>query len=137
MVLGHKPWKAQNQENTCKWPWLTFTVLPWMKRNLKISHFSRFLLGSEYAILVKIWKWLKRLNSVAFIKRTLVNHVYNRIWSFWPTFIFLQSKKKKFKISQFSIFLLRSRYAILVKIRKWAKLLSFVTFIKKTCVNNV
>ena len=39
----------------------------------------RFLLRSGYAILVKIWKWLKLLNSVQFIKKTLVNHVCIRI----------------------------------------------------------
>ena len=39
-----------------------------MKANIKISQFSRFLRGSEYAIEVKIWKWLKLLNSVPFIK---------------------------------------------------------------------
>ena len=49
--------------------WLTFTVLQWMKTNFKISQFSRFLLRSEYAIQAKIWKWLKLLNSVPFIKR--------------------------------------------------------------------
>ena len=48
--------------------WLTFTVLQWMKTNFKISWFSRFLLRSEQAIHVKIWKWLKLLNSFPFIK---------------------------------------------------------------------
>ena len=38
------------------------------------------------AILVKIWKWLKLLNSVPFIKKTLVNHVFIRILSSWLTF---------------------------------------------------
>ena len=90
--------------------WLTFTVLQWMKTNFKISQFSRFLLRSEYAIQVKIWKWLKLLNSVPFIKKTHVNHVYNWIWSFWLTFTVLQWMKTNFKISQFSRFLLRSEY---------------------------
>ena len=93
--------------------WLTFTVLQWMKTNFKISQFSRFLLRSEYAIQVKIWKWLKLLSSVPFIKKTLVNQVYIRIWSFWLTFT---EWRKKSKISQLSSFLLRSGYAILVKI---------------------
>ena len=88
--------------------WLTFTVLKWMKTNFKISQFSRFLLRSEYSIQVKIWKWLKLLNSVQFIKKTLVTQVYIRIWSFWLTFTVLQWMKKNSKISQFRSFLLRS-----------------------------
>ena len=95
---------------------LTFTVLQWMKTKFKISKLFRILLRSKYAIQVKIWKSLKLLNSVPFIKKTLVNQVYIQIWSFWLTFTFLQWMKKNSKISQFSIFLLRSRYAILVKI---------------------
>ena len=95
---------------------LTFTVLQWMKTNFKISKLFRILLKSKYAIQVKIWKSLKLLNSVPFIKKTLVNQVYIQIWSFWLTFTVLQWMKKNSKISQFSIFLLRSRYAILVKI---------------------
>ena len=92
--------------------WLTFTVLQWMRTNFKISQFSRFLRRSEYAIQVKIWKWLKLLNSVTFIKRTLVNQVSIRIDHFWLTFTVLQWMKKNYKISQFSTFLLRSGYAI-------------------------
>ena len=92
--------------------WLTFTVLQWMKSNLKISQFLRFLLRWEYAIQVEIWKWLKLLNSVPFIKKTLVNQVYIRISSFWLTFTVLQWMKKNSKISQYSRFLLRSWYAI-------------------------
>ena len=84
--------------------WLTFTVLQWMKTNLKISQFSRCPLCSEYVIQVKIWKWLKLLNSAALIKKTLVNQVYIRIWSFWLTFTVLQWMKKNFKISQFQDF---------------------------------
>ena len=96
--------------------WPTLKVLQWMKTNFKISQFSRFLLRSEYSIQVKIWKWLKLLNSVQFIKKTLVNQVYIPIWSFWWTFTVLQWMKKNSKISQFSSFLLRYAYAILVKI---------------------
>ena len=117
--------------------WLTFTVLQWMKKNLKNIQFSRFLLRKGYAILIKIWKWLKLLNSVPFIKKTLVNHVYIRIWSSWLTFTVLQWMKKNSKNSQFSSFLLRSGYAILVKIWKWLKFLNSVPFIKKTLVNQV
>ena len=117
--------------------WLTFTVLEWMKANFKISQFLRFLLRSEYAIQVKIWKWLKLLNSVPFIKKPLVNQVCIWIWSFWLTLTVLQWMKKNSKNSQFSSFLLRSEYAILVKIGKWLKLLNFVPFIKKRLLNHV
>ena len=116
---------------------LTFTVSQWMKANIKISQFLRFLLRSEYPILVKIWKWLKLLNFVPFIKKPLVNQVYIWIWSFWLTFTVLQWMKKNSKNSQFSSFLLRSGYAILVKIWKWLKLLHFYPFIKKRLVNHV
>ena len=117
--------------------WLTFKVSQGMKANIKISQFSRFLLRSEYPIQVKIWKWLKLLNSVQFIKKPLVNQVYIRIWSFWLTFTVLQWMKKNSKNSQFSSFLLRSGYAILVKIWKWLKLLNSYPFIKKRLVNHV
>ena len=117
--------------------WLIFTVLQWMKVNIKITQFSRILLRSEYTIQVKIWKWLKLLNSVPFIKKPLVKQVYIRIWSFWLTLTVLQWMKKNFKNIQFSSFLLRSEYAIQVKIWKWLKLLNSVPFIKKTLVNHV
>ena len=117
--------------------WLTFTVSKGMKANIKISQFSRFLLRFEYPIHVKIWKWLKLLNSVPFIKKPLVNQVYIRIWSFWLTFTVLQWMKKNSKNSQFSSFLLRSGYAIQVKIWKWLKLLNSYPFIKKRLVNHV
>ena len=117
--------------------WLTFTVLQWMKKNSKYSQFSSFLLRSRYAILVKIWKWLKLLNSVPFIKKRLLNHVYIRIWSSWLTFKVSQGMKENIEISQFSRFLLRSGYLIQVKIWKWLKLLNFLPFIKKPLVNQV
>ena len=63
--------------------------------NIKISQFSRFLLRSEYAIQVKIWKSLKLLNSVPFIKKPLVNQVCIWIWAFWLTFTVLQWMKAK------------------------------------------
>ena len=116
---------------------LTFTVSQGMNSNIKISQFSRFLLRSEYAIQVKIWKWLKLLNSVLFIKKPLVNQVCIWIWSIWLTFTVLQWMKKNSKNSQFSSFLLRSGYAILVKIWKWLKLLNSVPFIKKRLLNHV
>ena len=124
----------------CIWIWsilLSFTVLQWMKKNSKNSQFSSFLLRSGYTILVKIWKWLKLLNSVPFMKKPLVNQVYIRIWSFWLTFTVLHWMKKNSKNSQFSRFLLRSGYAILVKIWKWLKLLNSVPFIKKRLLNHV
>ena len=105
----------------------------------KLQNYSiwRFLLRSGYAILVKIWKWLKLLNSVPFIKKTFLNHVYIRIWSSWLNFTVLQWMNSKIKISQFSRFLSRSEYAIQVKIWKWLKLLNSVPFFKKTLVNQV
>ena len=117
--------------------WLTFTVLQWMKKNSKNSQFSSFLLMSGYAILVKIWKWLKLLNSVPFIKKRLVNHVYIQIWSSWLTFKVSQGMKANIKISQFSRFLLRSEYPIHVKTWKSLKLLNSVPFIKKCLLNHV
>ena len=117
--------------------WLTFTVLQWMKKNSKNSQFSSFLLRSGYAILVKIWKWLKLLNSYPFIKKRLVNHVYIRIGSSSLTFTVSQGMKANIKVSQFSRFLLRSEYVIQVKIWKWLKLLNSVPFIKKPLVNQV
>ena len=117
--------------------WLTFTVSQGMKANIKISQFSRFLLRSLYAILVKIWKWLKLINSFPFIKKRLLNHVYIRIWSSSLTFAVSQGMKANIKISQFSRFLLRSEYPIQVKIWKWLKLLNSVPFIKKPLVNQI
>ena len=108
-----------------------------MKINWEISQFARFLLMSKYAIEVKIRKWLNLLNSVPFFKKTLVNPLYIRIWSFWLTFTVLQLMKINCKISQFSRFLLRSKYTFQVKIWKWLKLLNSVPFIKKTLVNQV
>ena len=108
-----------------------------MKKNSKNSQFSSFALRSGYAIFVKIWKWLKLLNSVPFTKKRPMNHVYIRIWSSWLTFTVSQGMKANIKFSQFSRFLLRSEYPIQVKIWKWLKLLNFVPFIKKTIVNQV
>ena len=117
--------------------WLTFTVSQWFKTNLEISQLSGFLLRLRYAILVQIRKLLKLLNSIPFINRTSVNHVYNWIWSFWLTFTVLQWMKTNLKISEFSRFLLYPSNAILVKVWKWLKLLNSVPFIKKTHVNHV
>ena len=129
-----------SQENTCKsslhsnfiilTDFQCFTVNEDKLQNLSIW---KFLLTSMCAIFVKIWKWLKLLNSVSFIKKIVVNHVYIRFWSSWPTFTVIQWMKTNFKITQFSRFLVR--YAIQVKISKWLKLLDSVPFIKKTLVN--
>ena len=108
-----------------------------MKKNSKNSQFSSFLLMSGYAILDKIWKWLILLNLVPFIKKRLLNHVYIEIWSSSLTFTVSQGMKANIKISQFSRFLLRSEYAIQVKIWKWLKLLNSVPFMKKPLVNQV
>ena len=110
----------------------SFTV---NEEKLQNSQFSSFLLRSGYAILVKIWKWLKLLNSLPFTKKRLLKHVYIRIWSSWLTFRVSQGMKANIKISDFSRFLLR--YAIQVKIWKWLKLLNSVPFIKKPLVNQV
>ena len=117
--------------------WLTFTVLQWMKKNSKNSQFSSFLLWSGYPILVQIWKWLKLLNSVPFIKKRLLNHLYIRICTSSLTFTVSQGMKANIKISQFSRFLLMSEYAIQVKIWKWLKLLNSYPFIRKRLVNHV
>ena len=117
--------------------WLTFTVFQWMKKNSKNSQFSSFLLRSWYAILVKIWKWLKLLNSVPFVKKRLLNHIYIQIWSSSLTFTVSQGMKANIKISQFWRFLLRSEYPIQVKIWKSLKLLNSVPFIRKPVVNQV
>ena len=109
--------------------WLIFTVLQWMKTNFKISQFPIFLLRSESAIQVKIWKSLQLLNSVLFLKKTLVNHVYIRTWSSRLTFTVLQWMKTNIAISQLSRFLLRSGYEIPLKIWKWLKLLNSVPLI--------
>ena len=132
--------KKPHVNQACIWIWsfwLTFTVLQWMKKNSKNSQFSSFLLMSGYAILVKIWKWVKLLNSVRFIKKQLLNHVYIRIWSSSLTFTVSQGMKANIIISQFSRFPLRSEYAIQVKIWKWLKLLNSAPFIKKPLVNQV
>ena len=124
----------------CIWIWsvlLTFTVLQWMKKTPKIVNFQVFCCGPGLGFLCKIWKWLKLLNFVPFIKKLLLNHVYIRIWSSWLTFTVSQGMKANIKISQFSRFLLRSEYLIQVKIWKWLKLLNSVPFIKKPLVNQV
>ena len=107
------------------------------RQTSKFVNISRFLLRSEYAIQVKIWKWLKLLNSVQFIKKPLVNQVCFWISSFWLTFTVSKGMKANIKISQFSWFLLRSEYATQVKIWKWLKLLNSVPFIKKLLLNHV
>ena len=112
----------------------SFTV---NEENSKNSQFSSFLLRSGYAILVKIWKWLKLLHSVPFIRKRVLNHVYIQIWSSSLTFTVSQGMKGNIKISQFSRFLLTSEYPIQVKIWKWLKLLNYVPLIKKPLANQV
>ena len=116
---------------------LSFTALQWIKRNFKISQLENFCYDAGYTILIEIWKWLNLLNSLSFIKETLVNDVYIRIWSSSLTFTALQWLKTNFRISKFSRFLLRSVYTIQVKIWKWLKLLNSVASMKKTLVNQV
>ena len=102
---------------------LPFTTLWQMKRNLKISNiFSISAKVRAYAILVKIWKWLKLLNSVPFMQKTFANHVYIWIWSFGLTLTVLKWMKTNVKISQSSRFLLRPRNTILFKISKRTKI---------------
>ena len=108
-----------------------------MKTNFKIGQFWRLLLRSEHVIQVKIWKWLKLLNSVPFTKKTLVNHIYIRIWWCWLTFTVLPWMKKNSKNNQFSRILLRSEYPIQVKIWNLLTLLNSVPFFKKPLVNQV
>ena len=103
---------------------LTFTDSQGMKANIIISQFSRFLLISEYAIQVKIWKWLKLLNSVPFIKKPLANQVCIWFWSFWLTFTVLQWMKKNSKNSQFSFKF--SAKVWVCDFGKWLKLLILI-----------
>ena len=116
--------------------WLSQSYSEW-RQTSKLVKFWRFRLSSKYAIQLKIWQWLKLLNSLPFIKKTLVNQVYIGIWSSWLTFTVLHWRKRNSKITQVSSFLLSSRYAIQVKFWQWLKLLNSVPFIKKTLVNHV
>ena len=94
------------------WIWsfgLTFTVLQWMNTNFKISQLSGFLLRPWNTIFVKIWKWLKLLNSLPFIKETRANHFYNRIWSYFTAVQPIYGKwRETSKLVNFLVFLLRS-----------------------------
>ena len=86
--------------------WLSQFYSEW-RQTSKLVNFEDFCLGSDlciitmYPIHVKIWKWLRLLNSVLFITKTLVNQVYIRIWSSWLTFTVSQWMRTNFKISQF------------------------------------
>ena len=79
----------------------SFTV---NEEKLQNQSIWRFLLRFGCAILVKILKWLKLFNSLPFIKKTLVNHVYIRIWSSWLTFKVLQWMKENSKLVNFQDF---------------------------------
>ena len=105
-----------------------------MKINFKIYKLSAKVRVCDSSQNFKI---TKTPYSVPFIKKTLVNHVYIRIWSSLLTFTVLQWMKTNSKISQFSSFVLRSGYAIQVKISKWLKLLNSFPFINKTLVNHL
>ena len=105
-----------------------------MKINFKIYKLSAKVRVCDSGQNLKI---TKTPYSVPFIKKTLVNHVYIRIWSSLLTFTVLQWMKTNSKISQFSSFVLRSGYAIQVKISKWLKLLNSFPFINKTLVNHL
>ena len=116
------------------WPALKFHSewrQTWKLVNLQISA------KVQVCDFLKNLKMTKLLNSLPFNKRKLVNHVYIRIWTFWLTFTVLQWMKTNFKISQFSRFLLRSKYLIHVTIWKWLKLLNSVPFFKKTIEDQV
>ena len=124
--------------------WLTFTVLQRIKTNFK--NYSIFKISAKVRIcdFVEIWKWLKLLNSVPFIKKALANHVYNLIWLFSLIFPVLQWIKSNFKIHQISRFLLYLYiylyiyiYVIYVKVWKWLKLLNSPPFIKKKVGNHL
>ena len=87
----------------------------------------RFLLRSGYAILVKIGKWLKLLNSVPFIKKTLGNHLYIWIWSSCLTF-------------RNSVPFIKKTLGNHLYIWIWSSCLTFrnsVPFIKKTLGNHL
>ena len=116
--------------------WLSQFCSEW-RQTSKLVNFQDFCQGPSMRLRWKIWKWLKLLNSLPFIKKPLVNQVYIRIWSLWLTFTVLQWMKKNSKNVQISSFLLSSRYVIQVKIWKWLKLLNSVPFTKKTVVNQV
>ena len=93
-----------HQENTCKSCLHSNLIIfsdfhSFTMKKEKIQNWSIFKISanSELEIQVKIWKSLKLLNSVLLIKKTLVNQVYIRIWSFWLTFTVLQWMKKNSK----------------------------------------
>ena len=131
IILTYFPCFKLNEEKTSK--------LVTLKISAKVGIFG----------FVKVWKWLKLLDSVSFIKKTLVNHVYIRIWSFCQNFTVLHPNliiltkfhsftmiEDKLQNSSILRFLLRSGYASLFKIWKWLKLLNSVSFLNKTLVNH-
>ena len=95
-----------DQENTCNsslhfyliilTDFHSFTV---NEDKLQNKSIWRFLLRTEVTIQVKIWKWLKLLNSVPLNKKTLV---YIRIWSFLTDFDSFTVNKEK--LQNLSIF---------------------------------
>ena len=136
LILLHSSKKTfGNQVWIRTWPfWLTFEVLHRMTTSFKISQFSRFHLWFWYAIHVKIWKWLKLFHSVPFIKKTLVNHVYIRIWSYWLTFT-VYSERQTPKLVNFQDF--SSGMWLRSKLDNDQQRPTSVPFIKKTWGNHV
>ena len=108
-----------------------------MKTNFKISRFSRFLLRSEYAIQLNIWKWLKLLSSVPFIKKTLVNQVYIRISHLDWLSQFYSEWRKAPKLVNFQVFCYGLGMLPRSKFWQWLKLFNSVPFIKKRLVTHV
>ena len=107
-----------------------------MKTNFKISQFSRILLKSGYPIYIKIWKWLKLLNSLPFIKKTRGNHVKFEFDHFdWLSQSYSEWRQTS-KLVNLNISA-KVGYVLLSKIWKWLKLLNSVPFIQKTLVNHV
>ena len=117
--------------------WIAFTFFTVKEDNLQNDSIFMISAKSHVCVFGQNLKIMKLLNFVPFIKKTHVKHVCNLIWSFWITFPFLQSRKTNFKMSQFSRFLPRCGYAILIKILKMTKTFYFVPFIKKTHLNHV
>ena len=128
--------KLLNQVNIRIWSCFSQFCSEW-RQTSKLVNFQEFRSGPSIRFISKFENDIKLLNSVPFIEKALVNQVCIRILSSWLTFTVSQGMKGNIEISQFSRFLLRSEYAIHIKIWKWVKLLNSVPFIKKPLVNQV
>ena len=82
--------------------WLSQFYSEWRKTQ-KLVNFLVFCFGPCMGFRSKLWQWLKLLNSFPFIKKTLVNHVYIGIWSFWLTFTALPWMKPTSKLFNLKI----------------------------------